>query len=279
MVGVAHVKNAPHVKNTPHVKPVAIPTKSALMAYFLLVFGGGTFGAHHIYLGNYTCALAYAWTVGLGGLGPIYDLFTLWYQVKAINKRNGATGEADVQVFAILKKLLFKWLPMAVCVCALSVWVFVVYAPFAFDRLGLVDLYAIKADMDKNPFDVLEVPRYSAFDVSKKNFRALSLKYHPDRNPDCADCAARMTELNNAYSGLKKAEDPENASWTADWEALFEHYAQRSSDYEDDEEVPKKKKGKGKKGKKGKKEKKEKKDGMFAQFVDQLFEAAEDDEL
>lgn len=58
------------------------------VAWLLLVFLG-LFGIHRFYLGKIGTGLLYLLTVGLFGLGYIYDLWTLNDQITLINGRSG----------------------------------------------------------------------------------------------------------------------------------------------------------------------------------------------
>jgi molecular chaperone DnaJ len=57
-----------------------------------------------------------------------------------------------------------------------------------------------------NPFDILAVPVNASDKDIKKAFRALALKWHPDRNPDSPEAETQFREINWAYEQLK---DPE----------------------------------------------------------------------
>ncbi|MBM9604390.1 NINE protein [Desulfopila inferna] len=54
------------------------------IAWLLLVFTG-VFGLHRIYLGKWITGLLYLLTLGLFGIGYIYDLWTLNEQISEIN--------------------------------------------------------------------------------------------------------------------------------------------------------------------------------------------------
>lgn len=51
-------------------------------------------------------------------------------------------------------------------------------------------------------YEVLAVPRTASLDEIKKAFRALALKYHPDKNPGDAEAEARFKEVAEAYEVL-----------------------------------------------------------------------------
>lgn len=55
------------------------------VAWILLTFFG-VFGLHRFYMGKWLTGLIYLCTVGLFGLGVLYDFFTLNQQVSEINR-------------------------------------------------------------------------------------------------------------------------------------------------------------------------------------------------
>ncbi|MDL2307326.1 molecular chaperone DnaJ [Desulfovibrio sp. OttesenSCG-928-C06] len=55
-------------------------------------------------------------------------------------------------------------------------------------------------------YEILEVERTSDTDTIKRSFRKLALKYHPDRNPDDPEAAAKFKECAEAYEVLQDAE-------------------------------------------------------------------------
>jgi hypothetical protein len=58
----------------------------------------------------------------------------------------------------------------------------------------------------QNYYDVLNVAQGASEEVIRAAYRALSQKYHPDRNPHNPQAHQRMTEINQAYAVLS---DPE----------------------------------------------------------------------
>lgn len=62
---------------------------SAGIAYLLWLFSGfGILGFHRFYLGKIPTGLLWMFTGGLGGIGAVYDFFTLSGQVREANLRN-----------------------------------------------------------------------------------------------------------------------------------------------------------------------------------------------
>ena len=59
--------------------------KETLWAYLFLLFLGG-FGAHKFYLGNTWVGVLYIFTGALLGIGLVYDIFTLPFQVSQANQ-------------------------------------------------------------------------------------------------------------------------------------------------------------------------------------------------
>lgn len=58
----------------------------------------------------------------------------------------------------------------------------------------------------KNYYDILGVSKTASQDEIKKAYRALALKYHPDRNPDNKEAEAKFKEASQAYEVLSDTE-------------------------------------------------------------------------
>lgn len=60
--------------------------------------------------------------------------------------------------------------------------------------------------MNRNPYEILNVPENASDDAVKDAYRALARQYHPDRfapdDPNRADAEARMREINDAYDEI-----------------------------------------------------------------------------
>ena len=65
--------------------------KETFWAYMFLLFLG-SLGIHKFYLGNTFMGFLYMFTAGLCGIGIIYDIFTLPFQVSKANKEAGYTS-------------------------------------------------------------------------------------------------------------------------------------------------------------------------------------------
>ena len=55
----------------------------------------------------------------------------------------------------------------------------------------------------KDYYEILGVNKNANADELKKAYRALAMKYHPDRNPDNQNAAKTFQEINAAYDVLK----------------------------------------------------------------------------
>jgi molecular chaperone DnaJ len=55
---------------------------------------------------------------------------------------------------------------------------------------------------NKDLYKILEVDKDASFEDIKKSYRRLSMKYHPDRNPDDKKAEEKFKELSVAYSTL-----------------------------------------------------------------------------
>ena len=57
-------------------------------------------------------------------------------------------------------------------------------------------------NVKRDYYDILDVDREADENTIKKAYRALAMRYHPDRNPDDSQAAERMKEINEAYAVL-----------------------------------------------------------------------------
>ncbi|KAH3745920.1 hypothetical protein Pelo_12662 [Pelomyxa schiedti] len=61
--------------------------KSLYTAYLAWIPFGGWLGLHHYYLGNYCRGVLYMFTLGLFGIGWLYDGFAMYWHIKKANRR------------------------------------------------------------------------------------------------------------------------------------------------------------------------------------------------
>ena len=62
------------------------------------------------------------------------------------------------------------------------------------------------ATQRRDYYEVLGIARSADEADIKRAYRALAMRYHPDRNPGDAECVARMKEINEAYAVLCEGE-------------------------------------------------------------------------
>ena len=60
--------------------------------------------------------------------------------------------------------------------------------------------------MDRDPYEVLGVPRDADAKTIKKTYRKLAARYHPDQNPDDPSAEERFKEIAAAYAVVGDAE-------------------------------------------------------------------------
>jgi len=58
-------------------------------------------------------------------------------------------------------------------------------------------------ESNKNPYDVLGIPKNSSIEDAKSAYRKLSMKYHPDRNPGNKASEEMFKEISAAYEMIK----------------------------------------------------------------------------
>ena len=70
--------------------------------------------------------------------------------------------------------------------------------------------------MEKNYYELLGVTRQSTDDEIKKAYRKLAMQYHPDRNPDNKDAAAKFGDIAQAYETLSDLDKKKKYDITLD---------------------------------------------------------------
>lgn len=57
---------------------------------------------------------------------------------------------------------------------------------------------------DQSPFDILEVASSSTWDIVRKAYRKMAMKWHPDKNPENeAEANEKMKSIVAAYTVIK----------------------------------------------------------------------------
>ena len=67
--------------------------------------------------------------------------------------------------------------------------------------------------MAKNYYEILGVDSKATADELKKAYRKLSIKYHPDKNPDNKEAEEKFKEIAEAYSVLSDEEKRKKYDW------------------------------------------------------------------
>ena len=57
--------------------------------------------------------------------------------------------------------------------------------------------------VDIDFYELLEVSRDADDGTIKSSYRKLAMKFHPDKNPGCADSEAKFKQISQAYDCLK----------------------------------------------------------------------------
>jgi DnaJ family protein B protein 11 len=60
--------------------------------------------------------------------------------------------------------------------------------------------------LNRDFYKILDVPRSASPAEIKKAYRALSLKWHPDKNPDDKSAVDKFTDISSAYEVLSDAD-------------------------------------------------------------------------
>jgi len=56
-------------------------------------------------------------------------------------------------------------------------------------------------------YAILDIPKTATYDEIKRSYRKLTIKWHPDRNPNCGDeCVQKMGQINEAFVVLGNPE-------------------------------------------------------------------------
>lgn len=91
--------------------------------------------------------------------------------------------------------------PVIMISCVVLLLAFLAYLKVSEESFGVKQHYE-----EIDYYALLEVPRSAKFDEIKRAYRKLTIKWHPDRNPGCEDCAQKMGQINEAYIVLGNPE-------------------------------------------------------------------------
>ena len=83
--------------------------EKGLAEAYILGIPFGLFGAHHFYLGRKRCGILYACTLGLLGIGWLYDLVRMRWLVRHVNSPDPTRKSvSDTYLFCALSGLFGK---------------------------------------------------------------------------------------------------------------------------------------------------------------------------
>ncbi|CAD7957528.1 unnamed protein product [Amoebophrya sp. A25] len=176
--------------------------KSLRAAYRYYIVGGCLSGSHLVYLERNVHALLYGCTGGFLGVGVLFDLLFLWYYVLRYNKKH--LHPRSRQSPSVVRNAICGIVLTVVTYVVLfgGIFLFLFWAPFAYEWMTGTHLEGGSAVED--PYRTLGLSRGAGTSEVKQAFRSLSMKYHPDKNPDCSECAEKMASVNRAHALVKQ---------------------------------------------------------------------------
>ena len=80
--------------------------------------------------------------------------------------------------------------------------------------------------MFKDYYEILEISRYATFEEIKSAYRAMSKKWHPDKNPN-EDVTPKMQDINEAYAILK--DENKRKRYDLEYSVFKEQYKKQTS--------------------------------------------------
>ena len=80
--------------------------------------------------------------------------------------------------------------------------------------------------MFKDYYEILEISRYATFEEIKSAYRAMSKKWHPDKNPN-EDVTQKMQDINEAYAILK--DENKRKRYDLEYSIFKEQYKKQNS--------------------------------------------------
>lgn len=233
------------------IKADQLQPRKRLLSSYVLWMVGGLCGAHHFYLGRLIHGLCTLWTLNFFGFGWLIDCLLM---PRYVYKYNSEHTHPQAPYDASRVILLWR-LPSRVLAALTVPLVLLLYGPFLIQTFGILDIDRLTAQTEANPYDVLGVSYTTEMSGVRSAYRALSLKWHPDRNVGCGTpCELKMSEITKAYDLIKKRVAPpsEGRTWkkamkeiAADWLIVIEAFSKgqqggtkgKPSSREDDAEL------------------------------------------
>lgn len=81
--------------------------------------------------------------------------------------------------------------------------------------------------MFKDYYKILQVSRYASAQDIKSAYRTMSMKWHPDKNPE-ADVTTIMQDINEAYAILK--DENRRERYNKEYDVFFKHFSTNTFD-------------------------------------------------
>jgi hypothetical protein len=139
----------------------------------------------------------------------VIDLICLPYYVISFNKKC-TNATLAVHDYSFRRIIINLFMVPAIFLCCLGFLFFSVPPAYEF----VTNSYLGEGKPEKNPYSVIGVSSTDSMETIKKAFKKLSMKYHPDKNPNNQEEAKeRMAELNSAMDKIKKGAAQ---SWTGE---------------------------------------------------------------
>ena len=78
-------------------------------------------------------------------------------------------------------------------------------------------------------FTILGIPQTNDINIIKKQWKCLSLKFHPDRNEDKEAATRKIQDINNAYTFIleyiSNLENPNSENSNVNYDDIYQDYA------------------------------------------------------
>lgn len=212
------------VLDVQHLQP-----RKRLLTSYVLWLCGGFFGAHHFYLDRVVHGTMCVFSLNVFFLGFGWDAVRMPAYVRDFNSRRCAPAAP----YDSSHRLLLVTLPCRFLLLLFVLAGFAVYTPSLLHRAGVVDIDRLAAQTEVNPYELLGLSRNAGLLEAKAAYRKESLRWHPDRNPNCGQkCTDKMSEITKAFDLIKRRQAPlpveglwdalrDRAKWKAFGENLF----------------------------------------------------------
>mmetsp|Transcript_42318 Transcript_42318/g.116723 ORF Transcript_42318/g.116723 Transcript_42318/m.116723 type:complete len:310 (+) Transcript_42318:92-1021(+) len=138
--------------------------KKSVTITFMLWYCAGLVGAHHFFLDRIVHGFLCVFTLNFFFVGYFSDLLLIPYYVKKYNEQTSHVALQERSTTGFFCRVALVWVVVFVCTC-----VFVFLAPGALENVGIIDFHVERSGLNKNPYDIVGVPRGTPFqDVKTK---------------------------------------------------------------------------------------------------------------